>query len=83
MGCTGGIQLWTASYLLSPWTVFLATSKVVPYAMFWDISQIHIDTAKGSLVKRNVMSTWTGRIYLIVSTLVCWVMKWLLDTIQK
>lgn len=85
MGFTGGIQLWTASSSssLSPRTVYLSTSKIGPYAMFWDISRVDIDTAETFVIEQNVMTTYRGRVYFLITSFVCLAMKSFLGAIKK
>mmetsp|Transcript_3170 Transcript_3170/g.5779 ORF Transcript_3170/g.5779 Transcript_3170/m.5779 type:complete len:978 (-) Transcript_3170:1051-3984(-) len=68
IGFVGGIQMWTSSE--SPRHIFVSTSEIGPYAMFWDISRVNIDTAELSLVEKNIMSSKWGMIRVVIITLI-------------
>jgi len=74
IGFAGGIQLWTSSE--SPRHVFVSTSQIGPYAMFWDISQVDIDTSKLTLVEQNVMSTKWGMVRVVFLTLIARILSY-------
>ena len=85
MGFVGGIQLWTVppESSFSHRTVFVSTARRGPFAMFWDISRIDIDTGECVLVEQNIMSTWPGRIRFVVGSLLSMAASWLSTILSK
>ena len=69
IGFAGGTQLWMSSES-SPRQVYVSTSQIGPFAMFWDISKVNIDTSKLTLVEQNRMSTSWGRFKVIFLTFI-------------
>ncbi|KAL9191342.1 hypothetical protein ACHAXT_001048 [Thalassiosira profunda] len=69
IGFVGGVQLWTSSEATAR-QVYVSTSQIGKYSIFWDVSRIDIDTGKLTVVERNIMSTYWGAFKVWLLTLI-------------
>ena len=68
IGFVGGTQLWTCPE--SPRFVYVSTSQIGPYSLFWDVSRVDIDTYDITVVEQNIMSSMSGMIRVLFLTFI-------------
>ena len=68
IGFAGGTQMWVSPE--APRLVWVSTSTIGPYSMFWNISSLDIDTGDMALVEQNVMSSPGGMIRVLLFTFI-------------